>query len=437
VRTNPFKGHLAVQGGECRGLTLLARARTVDAGMNHEVADAERAEPAAQPERAPAIPVAPALRLDDAGGQPQMRSAAAVLALQRSAGNQAVASAVAAPGRRQLLRCAGGECTCGGKCGAGKGEQHEQDAAVSADLAATVQRRHDEASALPTVGAASLAREPGEVEEQRGRRIRVGAGHSDPMGALERGIADLVGARAEPTATEGEVIGSDELIEQLGGEAEYPTDVVGPLPPGGTYAVPHDFVGPPAPGVARSQAFHPTMTVVTAGRATDDCGGYTYKVKWGIPASETASSGWIIQRVDKHFEAQDCTGSPVTPKPADDPSGYPFWEAWEFTAGQNVWVGPASGGAAHSGDTFGAPGYGSGTKGKKTITGEVKAIVGFVLPGGMVPRNAAPAWALPYTRSQPPQFASTLPGAAHTLTAEWDCCPAGTVTKRTTVTTNP
>jgi hypothetical protein len=367
----------------------------------------------------------------------QMGSPAAVLALQRSAGNHAVASVVAAPGRPHLQRCAGGECTCGGKCGAGKAQPHDQDAAVSADLAATVRRRQDDASASPPVGETSVAREPGEAEEQTGRRIRVGPGHSDPMGALERGIADLVGARPEPAGTEGEVIGSDELIEQLGGEAEYPADFMGPLPAGGTRAVPHDFMGPPAPGVGRSQAFHPTMTVVTPGRATDDCGGYTYKVKWGIPANETGSSGWVIQRVDKHFEAQDCAGSPVAPKPADDPSGYPFWEAWEFTAGQNVWVGPAAGGAAHSGDTFGAPGYGDGTKGKKTITGEVKAIVGFVLPGGMTPRNAAPAWALPYTRSQPPQFASTLAGAAHTLTAEWDCCPAGTVTKRTTVTTNP
>ncbi len=383
---------------------------------------------------APALSVGPALRLG-ADGRPQVLSPAAALGLQRSAGNQAVASVLAAPGRSQLQRCAGGECTCGGKCGADQGEHREQDAAVSADLAATVHHRRDDAPASPMVAEASAAREP---ERQVGRRIRLGPGHSDPIAALERAIADQVGARAEPAAaSEGEVIGSDELIQQFGGEAEYPADFVGPLQAGDTRAVPHDSAGPLAPGVARSQAFHPTMTVVTAGRATDDCGGYTYKVKWGIPASEAASSGWIIQRVDKRFEAHDCTGSPVAPTAADDPSGYPFWEAWEFTAGQNVWVGLASTGAAHTGDTFGAPGYGSGTKGKKTITGEVKAIVGFVLPGGMTPRNAAPAWALPYTRAQPPQFGSTLGGAAHTLTAEWDCCPAGTVTKRTTVTTNP
>jgi hypothetical protein len=221
------------------------------------------------------------------------------------------------------------------------------------------------------------------------------------------------------------------------GEAEVPVDFVGPLKPGDTRAVPHDFAGPLQPGVARSSSFHPTITVVTPGTRTSDCGGYTYKVKWGIPASEATSSGWIIQKVNKTFEASDCNNRPVAPIPFDDPAGYPFWEAWEFTAGQNVWVGPAAGGSPHSGDTFGGTDYGPGTKGKKIITAEVKAIAGFTLPPGMTARNAAPAWALPYTRTEPPQFASTLGGAAHTLTAEWNCCPSGTVTKPTTVATNP
>jgi hypothetical protein len=221
------------------------------------------------------------------------------------------------------------------------------------------------------------------------------------------------------------------------GEAEFPIDFVGPLQPGDTRAVPHDFVGPLQAGVTRSPSFHPTITVATPGTRRSDCGAYTYKVRWGIPASEARSAGWIIQKVNKTFEATDCNGRPVTPTSFDDPSGYPFWEAWEFTAGQNVWVGPASSGSAHSGDTFSGSDYGAGTKGKKTVTGEVKAIVGFTLPAGMTARNAAPAWALPYTRSEPAQFANTLPGAAHTLTAEWNCCPSGTVTRATAVTTNP
>ena len=256
----------------------------------------------------------------------------------------------------------------------------------------------------------------------------IGQRHTSP------GVAETI------SSVEGETIGA-ETREMEGthpiGEAEYPVDFVGPLQPGDTRAVPHDFIGPLQPGVARSASFHPTITVVTPGRRTSDCGAYTYKVRWGIPASESRSTGWIVQKVSKQFEAQDCTGNPVTPVPFDDPANYPFWEAWEFTAGRNVWVGPSTGGSVHSGDTFAGSDYGPGTKGKKTVTGEVKAIVGFTLPAGMTVRNAAPAWALPYTRSEPAQFANTLQGASHTLTSEWDCCPNGTVTQATRVTTNP
>jgi hypothetical protein len=221
------------------------------------------------------------------------------------------------------------------------------------------------------------------------------------------------------------------------GRKEYPADFVGALQPGDTRAVPHDFAGALQAGLTRSNAFHPDISVVTPGTKTGDCGANQYKVKWGIPASEKSSAGWIVQKVNETFQATDCAGKPVTPHPVDDPAGYPFWEAWEFTAGQKVWVGPAAGGAAHSGDTFGSDDYGPGTKGKATITGEVKAIVGFTLPPGMTVRNASPAWSLPYTKTEPAQFANTLGGASHTLTAEWDCCPQGTVTKATTVTTNP
>jgi hypothetical protein len=247
----------------------------------------------------------------------------------------------------------------------------------------------------------------------------------------------LDAVRARRAATEGETVGDESRLEEEGAEAEYPTDFVGPLRAGDTRAVPHDFVGPLPADVSRSASFHPTMTVVTPGAGTSDCGAYTYKVRWGIPAAEATSAGWVVQKVTKQFEAYDCTGKAIAPKPADDPAGYPFWEAWEFTAGQNVWVGPASSGSPHSGDTFSGLDYGPGTRGRKTVHGEVKAIVGFTLPAGMTPRNAAPAWALPYTRTEPPQFASTLPGATHELNMEWNCCPNGTVTKATAVTTNP
>jgi hypothetical protein len=44
-------------------------------------------------------------------------AAQSVLALQTSAGNQAVARALAARPGTTLARCGGGRCTCGGACG--------------------------------------------------------------------------------------------------------------------------------------------------------------------------------------------------------------------------------------------------------------------------------------------------------------------------------
>ncbi len=228
-----------------------------------------------------------------------------------------------------------------------------------------------------------------------------------------------------------------EAVEREGMRAEYPVDFVGPLQPGDTRAVPYDFVGPLEPGVVWSSSFHPTMAVVTAGRATSRCGGFEHKVRWGIPAGANSDSGWIVQKVDINFDVKDCNDRPVTPHPIDNPAHYPFWEAWEFTRGGNVWVGPASGGTAHSGDTFSGSDYGPGTKGKISLIGEVKGIVGFTLPAGMTVRNTFPAWALPYTRTQPAQFGSTLAGASHVVTSEWNCCPSGTVTQATRVTATP
>jgi hypothetical protein len=239
---------------------------------------------------------------------------------------------------------------------------------------------------------------------------------------------------------EGETI-APETIERDGmkpvGRAEFPVDFVGPLQPGDTRAVPFGFVGPLEPGVTRSSSFHPTMTVVTPGRATSQCGGFEHKVRWGVPAAANRAAGWIVQKVDIQFDVKDCNNRPITPHPIDNPANYPFWEAWEFTRGGNVWVGPASAGTRHSGDTFSGSDYGPGTKGKISLIGEVKGIVGFTLPSGMTVRNTFPAWSLPYTRTQPAQFGSTLTGASHVVTSEWNCCPSGTVTQATNVTATP
>ena len=202
------------------------------------------------------------------------------------------------------------------------------------------------------------------------------------------------------------------------------------------------------------QSFHPDIKVVTAGRKTNDCGGATFTVKWEIPNGHKNDAGWIVQRVDSTFDVKDCDGHPIDVKKHTegriDPAWYPYWEAWEFTAGKKVWVGPASDKTPHQGDTFSTAGFGDCTKGKREFIGEVKAIPGFQLPADMKPAANHPAGSLPTTKNEPAGWAADLlppgiqgppapspAGAAHRMTIEWDCCPKGTVTKATTVTTQP
>jgi hypothetical protein len=68
-----------------------------------------------------AAPAPPAARR-----RPSAVSAAGALALQRAAGNRAVAT-LARSSARTLARCAGGTCTCGGRC-------HEQEELLEGDL---------------------------------------------------------------------------------------------------------------------------------------------------------------------------------------------------------------------------------------------------------------------------------------------------------------
>jgi hypothetical protein len=58
----------------------------------------------------------------------------AVLSLQRTAGNHAVATAVARPAKRALQRCGAGGCTCGGACDGGHGEEELLEEQLGAGL---------------------------------------------------------------------------------------------------------------------------------------------------------------------------------------------------------------------------------------------------------------------------------------------------------------
>jgi hypothetical protein len=153
-------------------------------------------------------------------------------------------------------------------------------------------------------------------------------------------------------------------------------------------------------------------------------------VRWSIDNATSTTKGWIVQKVSLVANVKDCSDNPVDTavRGGWDPSWTPYWEGWEVRGGQ-VFVGSTT--TPHNADTYGGPAVGDTTKGSISILGDADFYPNATLPSGMTPRNAAPAWALPYTRSDPGLTGGT--GAlSHNLTATWDCC---TTTKTTTITT--
>jgi Putative peptidoglycan binding domain len=153
-----------------------------------------------------------------------MSGAEAVLALQASAGNQAVARALAARTGATIARCSGGKCSCGGACG--KDEELLEEGKLKPRLPVL--------SLRPRGAPAALARCAGrcscggscrgnddllEAEQRRALLTRSRGrwqpsrprGRSPPRRALQRDLVDEVFAGADELIKEGkELIGEGE-----------------------------------------------------------------------------------------------------------------------------------------------------------------------------------------------------------------------------------
>lgn len=201
-------------------------------------------------------------------------------------------------------------------------------------------------------------------------------------------------------------------------------------------------------GSSNSVPFTPGISVVTAGHATDDCGGADYQVQFSIPAAFTTQQGWIVQRVDTKYDVKDCCDRQLDVRdrlngPGEttyDPSWYPKWEAWQFTNGGNVWVGWAAQGSPHVKDTFSALDIGDRSKGTLVVSGKVKGITNYALPSDFQVGSAGgSSGTLPDTTTMPPGWDQVGGGAVHSMTVTWGCCktPNGGVKQRTEVRTTP
>lgn len=184
-----------------------------------------------------------------------------------------------------------------------------------------------------------------------------------------------------------------------------------------------------ASAVATAAAAKPKLSKsVVSAPAARDCGGWNWVIQWKLDKPST-TGGWIVQRVDARRDVKDASGAAVPVTNGWDPAWTPYWEGWKVNPGKSVTTYAETGDLED--DTYAGTAGGDNTKGSFTMTGHADFYEGATLPATMTPTNAAPAWILPFTKTDP-----SLPGGtgaiAHDLTATWDC--TGT-TKSTTITT--
>ncbi|MCZ7385144.1 MAG: DUF4157 domain-containing protein [Candidatus Methanoperedens sp.] len=169
-----------------------------------------------------------------------------------------------------------------------------------------------------------------------------------------------------------------------------------------------------------------------SGPIDTDCGGSSWGVQWYLDNPGT-TDGFIVQHVSEVYAIKDCSNKPIDVKAHTggnlDPSWGPFWEAWEVRTGK-VYVGTTT--SLHNADTFGTSAFGNNTKGSYSIFGKAEYYPGLKLSSNFNVTNNAPAWSLPYTKTNPNLNGGTG-SLDHNLTASWNCCPDGK-DKKTAVT---
>ena len=194
-------------------------------------------------------------------------------------------------------------------------------------------------------------------------------------------------------------------------------------------------------GSAAPSAAAPTLKKTTVSAlSTSANGGFSWGVRWSIDNATTSTNGWIVQHVvvRQNVEAWHPPLLPGATMPIVPGQGsygglseswYPLWEAWQVRGGA-VFVGGST--SPHSADTYGQGAVGPNTKGTTEIVGSADFYPSLTLPTAFTVKNAAPAWALPATNTDPRLTGGT--GALdHNLTATWDGVGGTGATTATTV----
>src|SRR5262249_54534941 len=155
--------------------------------------------------------------------------------------------------------------------------------------------------------------------------------------------------------------------------------------------------------------------------------------RWAIAGADASTNGWIVQHVVVQQNVQDASGTAIAPGTGTygglQTAWYPLWEAWQVRGG-NVFVGGSP--SAHNAEPYGQGPVGPNTKGTTKVIGRADFYPDLALPTSFTVKNAAPAWALPATNSDPGLTGGT--GVLdHNLTATWDGVAGTGATRITTV----
>jgi len=251
--------------------------------------------------------------------------------------------------------------------------------------------------------------------------------------AGNRAVSRMVAAGKLPPGIddeEGEVpVGGwfGDLWKSFVGKGASPPTLPSPAPAAGvTPASPK----PPSAATATPVAAPPPKLskTVVSGPTPRDCGGWKWVVQWKLD-KPTKTGGWVVQRVDATRDVKDDKDKPVPVTNGWDPSWTPYWEGWKINAGQSITTYAETGDVED--DTYAGTAGGVNTRGTFTMRGRAEFYEGATLPATMKPTNSAPAWILPFTKTDP-SLAGGTGAIDHDLTATWDCTTAN---KSTTITT--
>jgi hypothetical protein len=173
----------------------------------------------------------------------------------------------------------------------------------------------------------------------------------------------------------------------------------------------------PAPGVKPKPGSPPTLSKITVpggGPTTGPRGEHCWIVQWRL-SWDSPHGGWIIQRLDVIGAISKADGTPV---PTHVDGMEPYWEAWQVNP--NAYVTTTAEVGDVKDDTYDDKSYEPKTKGTVAIRGASEFYEGLTLPSSFKVDRTKPSGDAPFTNSDPGRLKGGTGKIDHDLTTAWD-----------------